>query len=169
MKKHSMIRLAAFALIVGLSILFSISFANEIHISTMTKPVDTENMSDIQIDGADFTPFFRLLGNTFNSFMLFLVLVINLLVIAIVSIISCTVFRLAAIRKTTVINDTEMHIAKKLFYGSAGISVVSCLVITAFTYIIPVLLYIGIWWLNTALICYLPIKDHYWKDDLPVS
>lgn len=165
MKKTSLLRLAAFAVIAGICLIFTVNFAYTLSSELIRKPIDTENMSDVLVDGSDFTPFFRLLGNTFNSFFLFVYMALNLAMIAVVSVLACTVFRIAAIRRLTSIGSAEMDAARNIYFGAAGTAIVVSLVITRFTYIIPVLLYIGIWWLNTTLICYLPIRDHYREDD----
>jgi hypothetical protein len=167
MNKWSLLRITAFALVAGLCMLFTINFASSMVNNSIVRPIDTENIHDILIDDADFTPAFRLLGHSLNSFMAFLILVVNLVVIAVVSIICCTFFRIAAIRRTTLIGSAEMNAARSIFFGSAGTALVVSLVITGFTCIIPLMLHLGIWWLNLWLICYLPIRDHFREEELP--
>lgn len=164
MKKRSLIRTAAFALIAGIFLLFTINYACCMAAEGTNKAIDTANTAEVMIDGSDFTPTVRLLRDAFNDFLAFIVMIVNIVAIALVSLICCTLFRITAVRRTTAIGNSEMNAARSIFFGSAGTALIVSLVITRFTSIIPVLIYIGLWWLNTWLICYLPMKDHYHED-----
>ena len=56
MNKWSLLRIINFALVAGLCILFTINLASTMVNSSIVRPIDTENIHDVMIDGSDFTP-----------------------------------------------------------------------------------------------------------------
>lgn len=159
MKTRSILRLAAFAVILGILGYFTAVFANGLYISGTGHIIDTSEADNVVADGSDFTGLVRLIGDSFNSLLGFVILLISFTFITAVSVIFNTIFRFTAFRKSTVTDITEVNAAKYLFIGITAAAVAVSLLLTRFTCIIPVILYTGIWVLFTAMISYLPLKE----------
>ena len=145
MKKSGMIRISVFTVILLIFSYFSVGCAHSIFISgTEQMFIDTSN-TNINIDGSDFTLIFRLIGAETNLLIGIFVYGIYAVIVFIVSLVLCIPFRLVGLRKNTVISNRESKITKYIFIGILSVSIITGLILTRFTVIIPLLFYTAIW------------------------
>jgi len=140
------IRIAILVVILlGLSY-FSVGYAYEIFVSSVKEYfIDTNNINDINIDGADFTMIFRLMGAGLNSILSLFLYGIYAVVVFLASLILVIPFRLIGLRKSTELTALEISITKWVFIVGIILSLIVGVIITRCTVLIPLLIYTAIW------------------------
>ena len=110
--------------------------------------VDTDDIDNVNIDGSDFTPIFRLLGYGANGLLAltyFLFIILFVFIIVVLSIIPTLVLRFVGLRKRYIVTEDEYNFTKYLYFIAMGISLVISLILTRFVGIIPCLLFNAAW------------------------
>ena len=166
MNKNTIIRLAVLTVILIIFSYFSVGYTYEIFISGLKKMrelhIDTDSINDINIDGSDFTLFFRLMGAGTNALLGFLELFFYCLyavIILIVSLIFSIPFKHIALKKVEIISEEEKTITKRIFIGFIVISILTGLFLTHFTVIIPLLTYTAIWAATILFVYIIPLTE----------
>ncbi len=154
MSRTAKIRTAAFVIILLILAYFSAGYAFSLYSSGANAHIiDTEGMN-VNIDGSDFTPLFRLFGDGINSLFGFLMCGIYAIVMVILSLLLILPLRLIGVRKTTVLSAMEYRISKCILPVVSVLSVIIGLILTRGTYIVPLLIYTAIW-SGLALLIYI--------------
>ena len=125
--------------------------------------VDTSEIKDVNIDGSDFTLFFRLFGMGVNGMlMLSSLALIAILIIAEVFfvIIPVLLLRFIGLKKslTDTVNVDEYRIVKYIYISAIGLSVILGLIASGFVAIIPMLC-LDAAWILIVLIYVLGLKS----------
>lgn len=161
MNRTGKIRIAVFIVILLILSYFSVGYTYEIFSTSVNDYlIDTGNINDVNIDGSDFTIMFRLMGYCMNTFLGFFMYVIYAIIIVIVSLVFVIPFRLIGLRKSTKLTALEINITKWSFIGIIILSVITGLIITKCTVIIPLLIYTTIWAIVIFFIYVLFILKH---------
>ena len=124
------------------------------HDNPIYDPLDTKNVGDVTIDGADFSPFIILMGYSINGIMsvvALILIIIYLLVETVMTIIPVIILRLIGLRKRYAYNDDEYVLVKSLYVFNIGLSFILSFLFTRFVGIIPVILF-NIDWILIILI-----------------
>lgn len=158
MTKTAKARIIIFIIILLVLSYFSVGYTYEVfNVSVENYFIDADNINNINIDGADFTPMFRIMGYGMNTFLGFLMYGLFAVIIGIVSIIFIIPFRFIGLRKQTKITILEKKITLWSFGGIVLLSVCLALILTKGTVIIPLLFYTAIWALPMFFIYVLAI------------
>ena len=152
MKKDGISRIVVLVIILIIFSYFSIGYTYDIYNSGIKQMrelhINTNDINNISIDGSDFTWMFRLLGigsNALLSLVEFGIYCIYAIIITIVSLILSILFRCIGLKKASFISGVEKAISKWLFGGFIIVSVITGLILTRLTVIIPLLVYTAIW------------------------
>ena len=132
-QKGRVLSLAAIALLLIWAVW---QYGNDIR--KMTAPI--ENVTDCYVDGTDFSPIMNLLVDSTNGFLSAVMIVLNVVAMCVFSLILLVPWRLIAVRKLSVIDETEVKIAEITMLCAAVLSVIMGFVGTGFTHIIYVLI-----------------------------
>ena len=147
--KNAWIRIIVFALILIWCSYISIAYSLEANpTGGFDNYIDTSDINDVIIDGADFTMGFRLLGHTLNGFLYFTMLIlilVCLLVEAVLCVIPTLLIRFIGIKKTSTITPEEYKITKILYFSVIAAAFVIGLILTRFVGILITLLYTAEW------------------------
>lgn len=119
--------------------------------------IDT-GVKDIIIDGADFTPIFRLLGAGINAVFEMIMTGIYAGAILLTGLILLIPFRIIGLNKKRCIQRSEYKLVKYAYIIVLVLSFLSGGVITRFSMLIPLFLLNVIWGLLAFLLCVLPLK-----------
>ena len=140
------IRITLFIVILLMICYFSVGYTYEIFNTNLESTfIDTARTDSVIIDGTDFTPMFRLFGNGLNSFFEFVTYVIYAVILLLISLFFLLPLRLIGIKKNTRITNQEKKITCSVFAGFLLLSVITGLILTKGTVILPLLTYTLIW------------------------
>lgn len=103
------------------------------------KPVDTDKIDNVVVDGSDFTPIVRLMGYGANGLTAFVVSVGYGVATLILSLIPALIITGIFLKKEEHIETGEYDISKKIYIAGLVVMLVLSLIITKFTAIIPIL------------------------------
>ena len=140
------IRVAVFTVILIILAYFSVGYTYEIYnVNAEDFLIDTNNIENVNIDGSDFTPIFKMFGIGFNSIWIGITCVLYAFIVLIVSLLLVIPLRFVGIKKDTKITELEQMLSKWLFGGIIFWSVVVGLILTRGTVLVPLLIYTAIW------------------------
>ena len=146
MSRPGIARIIVFSVILILLAYFSVGYTYETFNTSLKQQfIDVDDINNINIDGSDFTPGFRILGTGINSFLALMTFGTYAIVILVVSAIFIVPFRFIGLRKNSIVTDTEKKITKAVFAGAVAISIIVSLIITRMTMIVPLLIYTAMW------------------------
>jgi len=125
--------------------------------------VDTSEVGDVTVDGADFSPLVHILGFVSNGALVVIyviVLAIFILVIAFLSAIPTLVLRFVGLRKKFYVTEDEYKFTKYLYFIAIGIGLILNLILTRLVGIVPCILF-TLTWALILLIYVLGVKKRY--------
>ncbi|WP_026835160.1 hypothetical protein [Eubacterium xylanophilum] len=152
MKKEGIIRIIVITIIFIIFSYFSVGYTYDIFNSGVEQlrelHTDADSINNINIDGTDFTPVFRLMGFGVNGFLDIIEIMIYCIfafIIMMVSLILSILLRFIGLKKAKIVSEKEKIATKWIFLGFIIVSILTGLILTRFTVIIPLLVYTSIW------------------------
>ena len=126
MQKGGVIRVIIFILVVLFVCYLCIAYNYDLYRETMMIPISDER---VDVDGADFSFLFMIMGDAINSALCLIYLVVSIIVILTYSLIAFSIFGLVGLSTKRSINETECQIYQYSFY-----------VLLAFTVLISIIM-----------------------------
>ena len=119
--------------------------------------ISVGEINDINIDGSDFTVLFKIIGHITNIFIVIIVFGVCGVVIGIKSLLLILPLRLIGLRNKPQLTMQEKNITKRCFLGVLSLSVITGLVLTGCTMIIPFTYYTLIWTIVVLFVYLSPV------------
>ena len=165
MEKEGKTRIIAFIIISIILSYFAIGYVYELYQSDINSVmVNTDEIKDINIDGSDFTPVFKLFGGGLNGFILLITVGIDSVVILVVGLILSISFRVIGLNKNRCIGQEEYKIVKYAYIIILSISFLTGGISTRFSLIIPLILFNAIWGGLVFGFCVMPLRSRIKKN-----
>lgn len=114
----------------------------------MYTPLDTENVSEVNIDGADFSPLITLMGYGINGILSVLTLVVifaYLLFETVIVSVPIVILRLIGLRRKNQLCSEEYALAKNVYFLMIVLSLTVSLLVSRFVAVLPVMLFTIDW------------------------
>ncbi|MGN0661440.1 MAG: hypothetical protein ACI4JX_06930 [Oscillospiraceae bacterium] len=121
--------------------------------------IDIDKINNMNIDGSDFTPVFKLLGFGMNSFVLFISIGLYALIILAASLILLIPFALIGLNKKRQAEPKEYTIIKCVFIAVLALSILTGGILTRFILILPLILFNAVWAVSVLLFCIVPLRN----------
>lgn len=159
MTRESKIRMTVFAIICLIMNYFAVGYMIELYgIFDKNILIDMKDVEDVYIDGADFTPIFKMIGVSANIFVSVFMAGTYGVIIFVISLVLSILFNIIALSRKRQIAPEEYAIAKKIFAAALLISVLLGGLLSHFSLIIQLLIYNAIWSLWVFAFCIHPFK-----------
>ncbi|MBQ3161230.1 MAG: hypothetical protein IJC04_03790 [Oscillospiraceae bacterium] len=162
----SLLRKILLIIVSALNWFFSVGYVREVYLSMFTNHM-IEYADEVIVDGADISPFVNIGVAAVNGFILLIVFV-YVIITAIFIAIFAAVLRLATIRKTDIIEQSEVNFTKWFII----ISSIAAFIVSILVSNINLTLYAIVFsWqqpLFMLLIYYLPLKDRFKKGQVSI-
>ncbi len=136
MKKGGVIRVIIFILLVLFVCYLCIAYNYDLYKETMLISISDER---VDLDGADFSFLFMMMGGAINSMLCLFYLVVSIIVILIYSLIAFLIFGVVGLSKKSSINETECQIYQYSFYALLAFTVLISIIMSHGTNLLIIL------------------------------
>ncbi len=159
MTLESKIRMTAFAIICLIMTYFSVGYIFELYdVMENNTIVNLDDTEDIYIDGADFTPIFKLIGTGTNIFVSVILTGIYAVIILVTSLVLSILFHIIGLSKKRQPCAQEYYISKIIFITAVIISVLLGGFLSHFSLIIQLIIFNIIWSPIVFVLCVFPFR-----------
>lgn len=121
--------------------------------------VDVETIDEINIDGSDFTPVFKLLGYSVNSFVWVIASMSYTIIILVTSLVLLIPIRVIGLNRKRKFDALEPKIVSRSFIVIAALSLIIGGILSRMLMILPLIVYNAIWILCAHMLCIAPLSD----------
>lgn len=156
LNKKAKIRFVIFVILLISCIFLAVYLSNIMaHHSPISETgIDTSEVGDVSIDGADFSWAVKLMGNMANAGLLFVTIIMAFLfsVFEIIYSVAIMLFlRFIGINKTDYVSRDEYFLTKKVYLIAIVVGLILCIIVTRFAGILPMLIFSIIWSLASLI------------------
>ncbi len=163
----SLLRKILLIIVSALNWFFSVGYVREVYLSMFTNHM-IEYADEVIVDGADISPFVNLGVAAVNGFILLIVFV-YVIITAIFIAIFAAVLRASTIRKTDIVEQSEVKFTKWFIIISSAAAFIASILLSNINLIVYAIAFSWQQPLFMLLIYYLPLRNRFKKAQNDVS